>query len=74
MTRFVKSETVHFVGDGRDHLHRRVLVNGKEIAKPLYADTKKGRVIAFADPLRQHKYKYYPVRKTYRGKVEVLIG
>lgn len=60
---------VHRHDDGRGL--RRVLLNGREIKRVFYADTRKGVVRQHRDPIQIHKHGKRTVVKTTHGKVEV---
>ena len=62
--------TIHTVDNSP--LGTKVFVNGKEIPNTYYADTKKGVVRAYREPLKADKYGKRVIEKTYRGKVEVI--
>lgn len=49
----------------------RVFVNGKEVKRAFYADTKKGVVRYYDDPVKMHKYGKRVICRTKRGKVTV---
>ena len=61
---------IHTVDDGRGP--RRVFVDGREIASPIYADTKRGIVDAYAQPVRLDKHRKRILTRRYRGAVEVV--
>lgn len=60
---------VHYRNDGRGR--RRVLLNGREMSRVVYADTRKGVVRYYPEPIRIHKHGKRAILKTRRGKVEV---
>lgn len=61
---------VHVPDDGRGQ--RLVFVNGREIKKVFYADTKRGVVDAYREPLKLHKYRKRALTRRYRGHVTVV--
>ncbi|HDS1307959.1 TPA: hypothetical protein ACOENG_004301 [Stenotrophomonas maltophilia] len=63
------NRNVHTTADGRGK--RRVLLDGREIRKVVYADTRKGVVRYYPEPVRIHKHGKRAVMKTKHGKVEV---
>lgn len=58
---------IHTPGDGRGR--RRVLVDGREVKRVVYADTVTGEVRHFEDPIRLEGNE--PVVHTLHGQVEV---
>lgn len=62
-----------------DHIHtidsyppvKRVFVDGKEVKKAFYADTKKGFVRCYDDPVKLHKHGKRLITRTIRGDVTV---
>jgi hypothetical protein len=60
---------IHKVGDGRGN--RQVYLNDKPIAKAFYADTVKGVVRCYREPLKLHKYRKRALTRTLHGKVRV---
>lgn len=65
------ADHIHMVGDGRGL--RRVYVDGREIRKVVYADTKRGIVDAYREPLKLDKHKKRVLTRRHRGKVEVVF-
>lgn len=51
----MSNEDFHYVGDGRGK--RKVLVNGNEIKRCVWADVKRGVACFHPHPLRTHKRK-----------------
>lgn len=60
---------IHTAGDGRGL--RRVKVDGREVDRVIYADTRKGIVRHHDKPSRLHKHGKRFIERTRRGKVEV---
>lgn len=63
------AEHIHYPGDGRGM--RKVFVNGKLIDQVFYADTKKGIVDHYPQPLKVHKHRKRMISRRLRGCVEV---
>lgn len=63
-------EHIHTPRDGRGP--RRVLVDGREVKRCLYADTRRGIVDCYRYPLKLHKYRKRAITQRLRGVVEVL--
>lgn len=63
---------VHVAGDGRGP--RRVLCNGVEMERVVYADTVRGIVRYVDGPIQTHKYGKRVIQRTKRGKVEVFAS
>ena len=61
---------IHHPDDGRGQ--RQVFLDGKPIKRCLYADTRRGLVRVFNDPLRLDKYRKRALWKTLRGDVRVV--
>lgn len=66
------NDHVHTVDDGRG-LERTVLLNGTQV-KAVYADTKRGVVRVYREPLTTDKRGKRLLLKTLYGRVEVLGG
>lgn len=49
----------------------KVFLNGKKLDHCIYADTKKGKVVFFPQPLKVHKHKKKVICKTRYGQVTV---
>jgi hypothetical protein len=68
------SPSVHTPGDGRGV--RKVLVNGVEIDRVVYAHTRKGKVVQFVTKpngmVALDKHHKRPRTRTLRGRVEVV--
>ena len=62
-------EHIHQPDDGRGR--RRVFVDGKEISRVLYADTRKGFVRYVPFPMRAKRNGEEVLTRIRRGKVEV---
>lgn len=60
---------VHTHDDGRGR--RRVLLDGREVKRVVYADTHKGVLRYYPDPIRIHKHGKRAIVKTRHGRVEV---
>jgi hypothetical protein len=60
---------IHEVGDGLGL--RRVYVNDKPIKNVLYADTLKGVVRCYREPLKLDKYRKRALTRTLHGNVRV---
>lgn len=63
------SPHIHTPDDGRGM--RRVLLNGREVKSVFYADTKKGVVRYYLQPLRLDKWRKTILSRTARGEVRV---
>lgn len=50
----------------------KVLVNGVEVKKVFYVDTKKGKVRHYDSPPQIHKYRKRAISRTKHGRVEVI--
>lgn len=61
---------IHTPEDGRGH--RSVFVNGREVKQAFYADTKRGIVDAYRQPLRLDKDRKRVLSRRYRGHVVVM--
>lgn len=66
---FPRSDHIHAVGDGRGL--RRVTVDGGQVDRVVYADTRKGIVRHHDTPPRLHKHGKRVIERTKRGVVEV---
>lgn len=64
------ADHIHTLDDGRGL--RRVFVNGREIKTAFYADTKRGIVDAYREPLKLSRFKKRPLTRRYRGTVTVV--
>lgn len=64
------ADHIHTVDDGRGQ--RRVFVNGREIERVFFADTKRGIVDAYREPLKLDKRKKRLLTRRYRGAVRVV--
>lgn len=64
-----KPDHIHSCNDDRGH--RDVFVNGKLVKHVFFADTRKGVVRYYPNPLRLDKWGRRILSKTMRGKVEV---
>lgn len=64
------ADHIHTPGDGRGI--RKVMVNGKEVEKCFYADTKRGIADCYRSPFKVDKWRKRLLSKRYRGKVEVV--
>jgi hypothetical protein len=62
---------IHTPRDGRGH--RRVFLNGREIKRVVYADTKKGVVRIHDDPPRMHRWRKRIIERTLHGIVGVEL-
>lgn len=61
---------IHVPQDGRGQ--RSVTLNGKEV-KAAFADTKKGKVVIYDEPLKLHKHCKRLVKRTRYGAVSVVF-
>lgn len=65
----MNSSHIHLPEDGRGR--RRVFVNGREIQRVTFADTRKGVVRYIPDPIKVHKHKKRVISRTLQGAVVV---
>ena len=63
-------EHIHTPCDGRGP--RRVFVDGREIKYATYADTRRGIVDAYREPLQLGKWRKRILTERHRGRVEVI--
>ncbi len=62
--------SVHTPGDGRGL--RRVFLNGVEVKRAVFADTRNGVVRFHDDPPKVHKYRKRLIERTAHGDVVVV--
>jgi len=63
------TEHIHTSHDGRGR--RRVLVDGREVKRCIYADTRRGIADCYRYPLKIHKHRKRVITQRLRGVVEV---
>ena len=64
------AEHIHRPLDGRGM--RKIFVNGNQVDRVFYADTKKGIVDYYPQPIRVHKHGKRMLSRRLRGHVEVV--
>lgn len=64
------SDHIHTPDDGRGP--RDVYLDGKPVRRVVYANTKKGKVRVYAEPIKLDKYRKRILTRTKRGRVEVV--
>ena len=67
------NDHVYRAGDPQARRVDEVSVNGVPVRKAFYADTKRGVVKAFRDPVKMHKHGKRALTITLRGHVEVTL-
>lgn len=65
----MKIDHIHTPDDGRGL--RDIFVNGRKIDSAFYADTRRGIVRAYRDPIKLDKWRKRALTKTLHGVVEV---